>query len=37
MIQYINQYPETETFDYAKRLRLLRERKLAQTAEKVEK
>ena len=25
MIQYINQYPENETFDYAKRLRLLRE------------
>lgn len=37
MIQYINQYPENEEFDYAKRLRLLRERKLAQTAEKVKK
>ena len=37
MIQYINQYPETEEFSYEKRLRLLRERKLAQTAEKVEK
>ena len=35
MIQFINQYPETETFDYAKRLRLLRQRKLEQTAEKV--
>lgn len=37
MIQYINQYPENETFDYAKRLQLLRERKLAQTQEKIEK
>ena len=37
MIQFINRYPETETFDYHKRLALLRERKLAQTAEKVEK
>ena len=37
MIQYINQYPETMQLDYAARLRLLRERKLAQTAEKVEK
>ena len=37
MIQYINQYPENEEFDYAKRLRLLRERKLAQTAEKVKR
>ena len=37
MIQFINQYPESETFDYAKRLRLLRERKLEQTAEKVAK
>lgn len=35
MIQFINQYPETEEFTYEKRLRLLRERKLAQTAEKV--
>lgn len=37
MIQFINQYPETETFDYHKRLALLRERKLEQTAEKVAK
>ncbi len=37
MIQYINQYPEDEQFDYAKRLRLLRERKLAQTEEKIQK
>ncbi len=37
MIQYINQYPENEEFSYEKRIRLLRERKFAQTAEKVEK
>lgn len=33
-IQFINLYPETETFDYDKRIRLLRERKIAETAAK---
>lgn len=37
MIQFINQYPADEEFSYEKRLHLLRERKLAQTQEKVEK
>lgn len=37
MIQYINQYPVDERFSHDRRLCLLRERKLAQTREKVEK
>ena len=37
MIQYINQYSADEVFTYEKRLQLLRERKLAQTQEKIEK
>lgn len=37
MIQFINQYPESEEFSYAKRISLLRERKLEQTREKIEK
>lgn len=37
MIQFINQYSPTEKFTYRKRLRLMRERKLEQTREKVEK
>lgn len=35
MIQFINQYPEDKTFTYSERLALLRERKMAQTAEKI--
>lgn len=37
MIQFINQYPADEEFPYAKRIKLLRERKLEQTREKIEK
>ena len=37
MIQFINQFPETEQFTYDKRIRLLRARKIEQTREKVEK
>jgi formate C-acetyltransferase len=33
-IVWINQYPVTESFDYDKRIRLLRARKIAQTTEK---
>ena len=32
-IQFINEYPENETFTLDKRIRLLKERKLAQTQE----
>lgn len=35
-IQFINEYPADETFTLDKRIRLLRERKLAQTEEKIE-
>lgn len=34
MIQFINQFPVDEKFDYDKRIALLRERKIAQTVEK---
>ncbi len=37
MIQHINKYPVDEIFSYDKRLKLLREHKLEQTQEKVEK
>lgn len=35
-IQFINEYPENETFTLDKRIRLLKERKLAQTQEKID-
>lgn len=35
-IQFINEYPADETFTLDKRIRLLRQRKLAQTQEKIE-
>lgn len=35
-IQFINEYPETEEFTLDKRIRLLRQRKLEQTQEKIE-
>jgi pyruvate-formate lyase len=37
MIQFINQFAPDEEFDFAKRIELLRARKLEQTQEKVEK
>jgi formate C-acetyltransferase len=37
MIQHINQYPQDRVFTYDQRLALLRERKLEQTQEKVDK
>lgn len=37
MIQFINQFPVDEKFDYDKRIALLRERKIAQTSRKSEK
>ncbi len=33
-IHFINEYPADEKFDYDKRIRLLRERKVEQTSEK---
>lgn len=36
-ITFINEFPETETFSYDKRIRLLRERKIRQTEEKARK
>lgn len=35
-IQFINEFPETEEFDYDKRIRLLKKRKLNQTQEKID-
>ena len=35
-IQFINEYPADEVFTLDKRIRLLKERKLAQTQEKIE-
>ncbi|MFV0412164.1 MAG: pyruvate formate lyase family protein [Oscillospiraceae bacterium] len=35
-IQFINEYPPTESFDYNKRIQLLKKRKLRQTEEKIE-
>lgn len=34
MLKLINQFPENETFSYAKRIKLLRDRKISQTEEK---
>lgn len=36
-IQFINEFPEEEVFTYDKRIRLLKERKLRQTQEKIDR